>query len=117
MDPSGRIAGFLRLSLPKSQALAEYGPLPAPLGCAMIREVHVYGKAAALHAASGSAQHLGLGSKLIEEACRIAAEAGFERINVISAVGTRAYYEARGFKENGLYQSRSLPGSSSPAPS
>ena len=117
VDPSGRIAGFLRLSLPKPQALAEYGPLPAPLGCAMIREVHVYGKAAALHAASGSAQHLGLGSKLIEEACRIAAEAGFERINVISAVGTRAYYEARGFEENGLYQSRSLPGSSSPAPS
>ena len=109
VDPSGRIAGFLRLSLPKPAALEQYGPLPEPLGCAMIREVHVYGKAAALHAASGSAQHLGLGSKLIEEACRIAGEAGFRRINVISAVGTRAYYAARGFEEDGLYQSRTLP--------
>ena len=109
VDSSGRIAGFLRLSLPKPAALEQYGPLPEPLGCAMIREVHVYGKAAALHAASGSAQHLGLGSKLIEEACRIAGEAGFRRINVISAGGTRAYYAARGFEEDGLYQSRTLP--------
>ena len=37
-----------------------------------------------------------------------AKEAGFERINVISAVGTRAYYAARGFEESGLYQSRAL---------
>lgn len=108
VDGSKRIAGFLRLSLPKPQALEDFGPLPAPLGCAMIREVHVYGKAAALHRSSGSAQHLGLGSALIEEACRIAKEAGFERINVISAVGTRAYYAARGFEESGLYQSRAL---------
>ena len=54
VDGDGRLAAFLRLSLPKEEALrglqgacAEDG-LPAP-GQAMIREVHVYGKVAALH--------------------------------------------------------------------
>ncbi|MGN0073398.1 MAG: elongator complex protein 3 [Coriobacteriales bacterium] len=108
VDSRQRIAGFLRLSLPKAQAIEACGPLPQPLGCAMIREVHVYGKAAALHAASGSAQHLGLGTKLIKEAERIARGAGFTRINVISAVGTRPYYAARGYAECGLYQSKAL---------
>lgn len=108
VDGGNRIAGFLRLSLPKPAALAEYGPLPAPLGCAMIREVHVYGKAAALHAQSGSAQHLGLGTKLIEQAERIARQAGYTQLNVISAVGTRPYYQARGFAESGLYQTKQL---------
>lgn len=108
VDGSNRIAGFLRLSLPKPAALADYGPLPQPLGCAMIREVHVYGKAAALHAQSGSAQHLGLGTKLIERAEHIARQEGFAQLNVISAVGTRPYYRARGFQDCGLYQSKPL---------
>ncbi len=92
-----RIAGFLRLSLPHDRDEA------------MIREVHVYGRVAAIHAARGDGvQHLGLGRRLVEEACARAANAGYVAINVISAVGTRAYYRGLGFKDAGLYQRRQL---------
>ncbi|MDR2895282.1 MAG: GNAT family N-acetyltransferase [Propionibacteriaceae bacterium] len=81
-----------------------------PLGpeAAMIREVHVYGRAIALHQTGAGAQHLGLGRQLVEAACQLATDAGFARINVISAVGTRGYYRRLGFVDAGLYQSRSL---------
>ena len=80
---------------------------PVP-GEAMIREVHVYGKVAALHRTGEGTQHLGLGRALVEEACRQAAEAGYGAVNVISAVGTRVYYRNLGFTDAGLYQRRPL---------
>ena len=47
VDPDGRIAGFLRLSLPDASYMAERADeLPVRMGEAMIREVHVYGMAA-----------------------------------------------------------------------
>ena len=70
----------------------------------MIREVHVYGKVAELSTAGEGAQHLGLGKQLIKEACERARAAGYEKINVISSVGTREYYRSLGFKDRGLYQ-------------
>ena len=74
----------------------------------MIREVHVYGAVAALGHASTGAQHTGLGRKLIARACEIAREAGYKRINVISAVGTREYYSTLGFEQHDLYQQKEL---------
>ena len=112
--PDNRIAGFLRLSLPSAayvQRLADEAGsegLPVRAGEAMIREVHVYGIATQLGEDGTSAQHLGLGRRLIERACDIAREAGYESINVISAVGTRTYYRRLGFKDHGLYQQRKL---------
>lgn len=104
-----RIAGFLRLSLPHAQYVAEHAcDLPIHPGEAMIREVHVYGRVAGLHQGGENAQHRGLGSKLIEHACDIARSEGYSAVNVISAVGTRGYYRARGFTDNGLYQQRQL---------
>lgn len=108
VDGLGRIAGFLRLSLPESSMCDELRGLPQPLGQAMIREVHVYGKATAIDHEGKSAQHIGLGRQLVEHACELARDAGFASINVISAVGTRNYYRKLGFAENGLYQSREL---------
>jgi len=68
-------------------------------GCAVIREVHVYGPSLELSKeSSGEAQHLGLGSKLIEKAKEIALDSGFNKLAVISSIGTREYYEKRGFK-------------------
>ena len=105
----GGIAGFLRLSLPNEDYIAGHvGELPDELGCAMIREVHVYGQVANLHKADGSVQHLGLGRKLVARACEIASEAGFDRINVISSVGTREYYRKLGFEDGELYQYQML---------
>ncbi|MBQ3106095.1 MAG: GNAT family N-acetyltransferase, partial [Eggerthellaceae bacterium] len=111
VTPENRIAGFLRLSLPHESALSQYEGIPVSPEEAMIREVHVYGKAAKLHASGDShegAQHLGLGKRLVEKACSIARERGFRRINVISAVGTREYYRALGFMDGSLYQSKNL---------
>lgn len=109
VTPEGRIAGFLRLSLPASEAIERYaGAIPVGPGEAMIREVHVYGFAAPLQREGTSAQHHGLGRKLIERACEIAKANGYEAVNVISAVGTREYYRKLGFADNGLYQQKSL---------
>jgi elongator complex protein 3 len=102
-----RIAGFLRLALPSS-------PPPDNLAddladAAIIREVHVYGQAVEIgERESGRAQHSGLGARLIERAAAIAREAGYARLAVISAVGTRAYYRRRGFADGRLYQVRAL---------
>lgn len=105
VTPDGGIAGFLRLSLPFDSTVASYGnDLPICPGEAMIREVHVYGKVAGVHSKGTGAQHHGLGKQLISRACDIARESGYERINVISAVGTREYYRKLGFADNGLYQ-------------
>ncbi len=107
--PENRLAGFLRLSLPDAacvEALGEASPVrPSE---AMIREVHVYGKVAELHGEGQNAQHRGLGKRLVEAACEIARAEGYAAANVISAVGTRAYYRALGFEDAGLYQRRPL---------
>ena len=89
----------------------EYAPHPFPelAGCAMIREVHVYGPALDPGADSrGEAQHTGLGAALVERAKAIARAAGYPRLAVISAVGTREYYRRLGFAPDGLYMTLAL---------
>jgi elongator complex protein 3 len=106
------LAGFLRLSLPRrradgawpAEAAEVWGGMPEIAGAAMIREVHVYGPALGIGAdSSGEAQHLGLGRRLIAEARARARAEGFDRLAVISAIGTRQYYEAQGFERGKLY--------------
>jgi elongator complex protein 3 len=101
------IAGFLRLSLPNSD---EDVLLEEIAGQAMIREVHVYGPAVPIgQSPRGEAQHIGLGAQLILEAKQLAEAAGYKRIAVISAIGTREYYARHGFESTGLYMSAGLP--------
>jgi elongator complex protein 3 len=97
----GRLAGFLRLSFPdQNQPL----PLPELAGCAMIREVHVYGPALPIGEESqGAAQHTGLGGQLVDKAKEMARQAGYDKLAVISAIGTRDYYARHGFAPDGLY--------------
>ncbi len=98
------LAGFLRLSLPKSPSAGSRAFLDEIRGNALIREVHVYGPALAIGGAEkGAAQHVGLGTRLLNEARRISREAGFEHISVIAATGTQAYYASRGFESGDLY--------------
>jgi len=100
--PDDRLAGFLRLSLPDPKAPRT--DIPEILAAAMIREVHVYGQSLAVGAEkAGSVQHVGLGTRLLQQAEEIARCAGFERVTVISAVGTRQYYLERGFTRGELY--------------
>jgi elongator complex protein 3 len=73
-------------------------------GAALIREVHVYGQSLAVGAEkTGAAQHLGLGTRLLEEAESVARKNGFKKLVVISAVGTREYYMGRGFERGEYY--------------
>lgn len=123
--PEGKIAGYLRLSLPKKPAhfwLTEnkdtdydemgiaFNKMAADLQqAALIREVHVYGQALPVGGErTGSAQHIGLGTRLLELAEQIAAENGYQNIAVIAATGTRLYYENRGYDRGSYYMVKTL---------
>ncbi len=106
VTPEDRIAGFLRLSLPRSP---EVVPIEEIKHAAMIREVHVYGPA--LHVGTeshGEAQHMGLGRNLVEQAMALARDAGFREMAVIAAIGTRNYYRKLGFELRELYMVREI---------
>ncbi len=102
ITPEGKIAGFLRLSLPQAEP-----PIEELRESAIIREVHVYGPALRLGAQSEgqetAPQHAGLGTELIDEAKNIASQSGYQRLAVIAAIGTRPYYRERGFELDDLY--------------
>lgn len=96
------LAGFIRLSLPSNDS-PETGMVDLN-GSALIREVHVYGQSLGVGVEkTGAAQHVGLGTRLLEEAERVAKEKGFEKLAVIAAVGTRQYYLDRGFERGDYY--------------
>jgi len=102
-----RIAGFLRLSLPGIN-VPDVG-IDELRGAALIRELHVYGQSLAVGADNaGSAQHAGLGTRLLENADVLARSAGFASLAVISAIGTRQYYLDRGFERGDLYLTKRL---------
>src|SRR5690606_13184382 len=97
-----RLAGFIRLSLPSQESPAT--GMAVLDGAALIREVHVYGQSLPVGAEkTGAAQHVGLCTRLLEEAEKIAKQKGFGKLAVISAVGTRQYYLDRGFERGEYY--------------
>ena len=105
----GLIAGFLRLSLPKAPGVGSRAFIDEIHNTAMIREVHVYGPALSLgDERPGAPQHVGLGTRLMAAAKVISRDAGFTRMSVIAATGTRAYYAGRGFEQGELYMHTSL---------
>ena len=104
--PEDMLAGFLRLSLPVDTHLTGLADLD---DAAIIREVHVYGLSLEVgEERSGIAQHSGLGTRLIKEAENIARDKGFNRLAVIAAVGTRAYYAGRGFEMSENYMIKAI---------
>jgi len=113
VTPEDKLAGFVRLSLPGKESpqmgISDLDTQTGTRGVALIREVHVYGQSLPVGAEKdGAAQHAGLGTRLLEEAERIAKENGFGRMAVISAVGTRGYYLGRGFERGELYLVKQL---------
>ncbi len=96
-----KLAGFLRLSLPNDDNALDIDDLK---DAAIIREVHVYGQSLEVGTEQeGMAQHAGIGKALIAHAEQIAKDHGYQKIAVIAAVGTRAYYAGRGFELGELY--------------
>jgi elongator complex protein 3 len=103
--PANQLAGYLRLSLPGETPAGRDAALPDLAGAAIVREVHVFGQSLAVGSGqAGAAQHIGLGTQLITRAAELARQAGYERLAVISAIGTRAYYQKRGFTQGEAYQ-------------
>ena len=101
------LAGYLRLSLPGPQS-PDTG-IADLQAAAVVREVHIYGESLALGAEpDGAAQHTGLGRSLMAEAERLAAEAGFRRLAVIAALGTRGYYARLGYRLGESYMLKEL---------
>ena len=93
-----KLIALLRLRFPKDVVLDEIK------GAALVREIHVYGKQIAIgkHAV-GDKQHVGWGTKLMNEAERIAKEAGYKKMAVIAGIGTREYYRKKGYRLVGTY--------------
>lgn len=105
-ESTEHIAGFLRLSLPKNDV---QHPIQEVADMAMIREVHIYGPALPIgEKGNGEAQHIGFGSQLVVESKRLARRAGYKRLAVISAIGTREYYARHDFEIDGLYMTCEL---------
>jgi hypothetical protein len=102
--------GFLRLRI--SDAL-ENSIIPELEGkTAMIRELHVYGKVQEVGVSSGngekSAQHLGLGRKLLGIAESISRKHGMSQIAIISGIGVRGYYQKNGYELRGSYMMKNF---------
>ncbi len=91
------IAGFLRLRVPSR---ADSESLSSPV----IRELKVVGRAVPVGKAVGPGaeyQHRGFGRALLAAAEAYVANAGYDRVFVTSAVGTREYYRALGYERAG----------------
>ena len=107
------VFGFLRLRLPEkeyttNEEIFEY--LPEIENCAFVRELHVYGKMAAIgKKPEDASQHKGFGKQMMIEAEKQAKEAGFDKIAVISGVGVRDYYRQQfGYERRGTYMVKGL---------
>ena len=105
-DNDESIYGFLRLRNPSNLAhRKEVGN-----DSCIVRELHVYGKSLRIgEKEDNEIQHSGLGKKLMSEAERISKEEfDAKRLLVISAVGTREYYQKLGYSLYGPYMSKQL---------
>jgi len=91
VDKDYSIYGFLRLSI--------FNEIPTlSHNCdAMIRELHVYGSSIPVGEKSLKVQHTGIGKSLMKKAEEIAKMNNCEKIGVISAIGTRGYYQKLGY--------------------
>jgi ELP3 family radical SAM enzyme/protein acetyltransferase len=127
-DEKPLLYSFLRLRLSKNSGLTDTGKVifPELINCALIREVHTYGKVTPCKEnqkyyenntimfsqnEEDKPQHKGLGKKLIIKAEEIARANGYNKIAVIAGVGVREYYRKQGYIENselGHYQIKHL---------
>jgi elongator complex protein 3 len=103
-DANNRLLGFLRLSLPNQESYVSELKQNA-----IIRELHVYGQVERVgQEGTSETQHRGLGKQLIEKAEALAQKNGYSALSVISAIGTREYYEKLGFSLEKYYQHKAV---------
>ncbi len=89
-----KCAAFCRLRLPNKEATSTFTDnLEVLKDAAIIRELHTYGQMEKIREKGNQSQHRGLGIRLMNEAEKIAKDAGYEKMSVISGVGVREYYK------------------------
>ena len=99
------LIGYLRLRIPSDHTHR----VEVNSETAIIRELHIYGPEVPIGQKSQDAwQHKGLGQELLAEAEVLAKERGAEKILVLSALGTKAYYAKVGYAHHGPYMGKSL---------
>ena len=79
---------------------------PELIGCALIRELHVYGKIQVVDKDKDkdtTQQHIGFGKQMMAKAEDIAIDNGYKKIAVISGVGVRNYYRKLGYELDESY--------------
>lgn len=101
------IYGFCRLRLSSQSG---EGFIEELKDCALIRELHVYGKMKKVGDKSDchGSQHLGLGTLLLQNAEDIAYKNGYNKIAVISGVGVKNYYRKKGYIDGNYYLIKNL---------
>lgn len=104
-DQKDKLCSMLRLRFSSTdQVVPEIDPKTA-----LIREVHTYGTQLKISKKNtGEAQHIGLGRKLIAQAEELSRKSDYNRIAVISSIGTREYYRKLGYKLEGTYMVKTL---------
>lgn len=105
-DKNESIYGFLRLRKPSKEAHRD----EVGTDSCIVRELHVYGKSLKIGEKEESEiQHSGIGKNLMKEAEKISKEEfDAKKLLVISAVGTREYYQKLGYSLYGPYMSKTL---------
>jgi elongator complex protein 3 len=97
------LVGFCRLRFPADPVRREL------TDAAVVRELHVYGSEAGIGSGEGEWQHKGYGRQLLRRAEELAADAGFDKLAVISGIGAREYYRRKlGYHQDGPYVSKRL---------
>ena len=100
------LVGFCRLRFPNDSVRRELE------NAAIVRELHVYGSQVGVgqQGDEDQQQHRGYGRRLLAEAERRAADAGFDKLSVLSGIGVRQYYrEKLDSYQDGPYVSKRLP--------
>ncbi len=101
-DDNGTLISLLRLRIPHKPFRKE---ITEKTG--LIREIHTYGRMAQI-GKSGEWQHKGFGTKLMQEAEKIAKEFGCNKMVVIAGIGVREYFYKLGYKKEGPYVSKEI---------
>ena len=99
------LLGFCRLRFPGDPVRRELD------NAALVRELHVYGSEVTVGSASEETQHQhrGYGRKLIAKAEELAADAGYDKVSVISGIGAREYYRNKlSYHQDGPYVSKQV---------
>jgi histone acetyltransferase (RNA polymerase elongator complex component) len=94
--------GFCRLRLSEDAGKFVFSELK---GCALIRELHVYGKVVCVNTNNNNhnnnnTQHRGFGKLLLTKAEAISLENNYTKAAVISGVGVKNYYRKLGYNDD-----------------